>query len=466
MNDGVAVSALVPVFVAGAVYFAAIAFRLLVPHNREMRWFTAFNAALFVWLVSQAASALGLAREFVDVTWTLSVHLMPALFLTMAWIQLRPALPLPYALTLVVLGIAFGLLMVTMEGRATALPIGALATAWQSIGWFAGAGLLLWAERRRRREVKGPLSGGTRTLVIVLTTVAPFAVVAGSLVGGYRFFVVGLPLIVLATYVALLLGVARLRFYDVEVRVARSGEIAAGAAEMARLAALGELAASFAHEVRNPLTGVRSLAQRLAEDDIADDSRRRYAAVILEETGRIDRIVEHVLSLGRRGGRVETGSGPTELDALFDDLRLLVASRAQRAGVRIETEASGLSAAARRDLIAQALLNLLLNAIAHTPRNGRVTLAARSDGSSVIVSVSDQGPGVPREERERIFEPFYSSRPDGAGLGLSVVRTVARESGWRVDVDDAPDGGACFRLCIPLDAKGARRPVAPVRGEA
>src|SRR5690606_10604848 len=99
----------------------------------------------------------------------------------------------------------------------------------------------------------------------------------------------------------------------------------------------------------------------------------------------------------------------------------------------------------------QALLNLLLNALAHTPRGGVVTLSA-SAGDRVTISVRDTGPGVPAAERSRIFEPFHTASVDGTGLGLSVVRRIARELDWELEVDDAPGGGAEFRIRLPAAA--------------
>jgi signal transduction histidine kinase len=164
---------------------------------------------------------------------------------------------------------------------------------------------------------------------------------------------------------------------------------------------------------------------------------------------RVERIVEHLLDISRRHPRVHGATTVTALDALFDDIALLTAARARRADVRIETDGGHLSAKAPREALAQALLNLVLNAIAHSPVSGCVHVSAVQSQEGVAIAVSDEGPGIPPEERERIFEPFYSSRPDGAGLGLSVVRTLARELGWSVTVDDAQTCGAVFRLYVP-----------------
>jgi signal transduction histidine kinase len=162
------------------------------------------------------------------------------------------------------------------------------------------------------------------------------------------------------------------------------------------------------------------------------------------------------LSLARRGRLGPWAGAPTELDPLFDDLALLTAARARQGDVVVRIERAGTVAPAPRDALAQALLNLLLNALAHTPRGGTVTLGA-VPGPHVILYVRDTGPGVPVADRERIFEPFHSADVDGAGLGLSVVRHVAREMDWRVEVADAPGGGAEFRIRLPATPRARTR---------
>jgi signal transduction histidine kinase len=257
-----------------------------------------------------------------------------------------------------------------------------------------------------------------------------------------------MPLAMVWIQALVFVGVARLRFYDIEVRASRTGEIAAAAAEQERLAVVGELAASLAHEIRNPLTGVRSLAQRLAEDDVEEAKRRRYAGVILEEVGRVERLVANLLGIARRAPRHEAGDARTPLAPLFEDLALLVGGRAEKSRIRLVAEAGAVSAPAAREPLAQALLNLLLNALAHAPEGTSVELRARETADAVEVSVRDHGPGVPAEERERIWEPFHSGS-GGTGLGLAVVRRLAREHEWKVEVGDAPGGGAEFRLTLP-----------------
>lgn len=239
-----------------------------------------------------------------------------------------------------------------------------------------------------------------------------------------------------------------MQLYEIEIRAGRSGQLATAAAERERLALLGELGASVAHEVRNPPTGVRSLAQRIAHDDIDDAKRRRYAGIILDEVTRVDRIVANLLAFSRKQIPVPANESSSDLASLIADLELLVGPRAKRSGITLALDAPSIHAAAPRELMAQVLMNFLINAIAHSPPRGRVELRAEKTSSKIRLTVRDFGPGVPPDRRGAIFEPFQSGGT-GTGLGLAVVRRLAREQGWGLGVDDADGGGAAFWVEVP-----------------
>lgn len=451
----------------GASVLATGLVLLLNPGSRAVRWYAAFLCAISLWLLALGVLSTGAgARGIWTTVYAAAVMMLPVLFLASATVE-QPALPraAPWLVTgaglaLLPLGVA------ALEGRLPAA--GAITAAWQGAGWAAGS-ILHW-RAPRRLPLRDARDRRAYRLVLGLVLLAPLAAAAGHLLGTQAFFTYVMPLVVLAVHFAVFVGVVRLRFYDVDVRVARSAEIASRAGEVERLAAVGELAASVAHEVRNPLTGMRSLAQRIAEEAVDEERRRRYAEVIVEETGRVERIVAGLLSLARRGTLGAWSGDAAPLDAVFDDLLLLTSARAARAGIAVRAERTAILAPAPREALAQALLNLLLNALAHTPRGGTVTLSA-SDGERVTISVRDAGPGVPAAERARIFEPFHTASVDGTGLGLSVVRRIARELDWQLEVDDAPGGGAEFRIRLPAATSrtadgGAAQPGEPSAGAA
>jgi signal transduction histidine kinase len=430
----------------GANLLGAFLLLLLSPRSRELRWYLPFQLAIIVWLFS-------LAMAMHTRNWAAwgpvhfgAVHLMPVLFVCFALSEAWPA----RRLIALVAGVAAIAAIALATGLAGAVG-DPLLGAYQIAAWGAG-GALLWRRHGRRPSKAARAGREARWIAILLLLVVPGTVIAGWLLGRW-YFVYVMPFITVLVLVLIFLGILRHRFYDIEVRLMRSGEIAARAAEQERLAVLGALAASVAHEVRNPLAGLQSLAQRLAEEDVDEPQRRRYGSLMLQESRRLERIVSNLLDLARR--RDGPGqSGGTRLPELLDDLRLLVEGSARRAGVALELRSDAAATAAPREPLAQVLLNLLLNAVRHSPAGGCVRLEAEPDGDRVAIRVSDEGAGVPADDRERIFDAFHTGS-GGTGLGLAVVRRIAAEHGWAIDVGDAPGGGAAFRLRVPAAEQAA-----------
>jgi signal transduction histidine kinase len=233
-----------------------------------------------------------------------------------------------------------------------------------------------------------------------------------------------------------------------------------GLAQSEKLAALGQLAASISHEVRNPLAILRSTVQNLEEDAGSADEVRRSCAFLRDEIDRLGRVTGSILGLARpvvpRPRRVHASE-------LFERVDLLQPLELREKGIRlvIRDTTDGVAIEADADLLGQALLGLLTNAAQAAPERGRVTLEARVRGGEIELSVEDDGPGVPESERERIFEPFYSTRRDGHGLGLAVVRQIAGAHGGAVVVGDGQAGGARFTMVLP-----AREALSPSRAPA
>jgi signal transduction histidine kinase len=431
-------------FVAfGATLLGTSLLLLLNPRSRSVRWHAAFSCWVMAWLAMQGWLLLQLGGAMHVRAFGFVVHMMPAFFVAATLVETRGVRDVA----------ASG---VVLLGLLTAVPLNPLASsapaiAWQSGLWLAGGFMHYFA---RQDNAAGAKSGGGRALRLALLIVVPVAV-AGVIVVRGAFLLYALPALMIGIQLMIFIGVIHHRFYDIEVRAARSGELAARAAEQERLALLGELSATLAHEIRNPLTGIRSLTQRLGEP-LDGERRARYVDVVLDEITRLDRIVGSLLDLGRRSNlRDDDATTATPLAALFEDVALLVDARAKRAGVTLETDAAALAVDAPRDALAQALLNLLLNAIAHSPDGGVVRLDAMPAGErSVAIRVRDSGPGVPEDLRDIIFEPFQT-RGLGTGLGLAVVRRITIELGWQIGVHEAPEGGALFELRLPAAAAAA-----------
>lgn len=214
-----------------------------------------------------------------------------------------------------------------------------------------------------------------------------------------------------------------------------------------RYAALGRMAASVAHEVRNPIAAIRLKM----ENALVQPERSRPALEFaLREVDRLENIVRALLSRAEpvriRPRDVEVEKWITERSGAFSDR-----SAAQQVTLRSASEA--ISWRFDPEALGRALDNLIDNALDHTPKGGTVEVRARksADGTALVLGVSDSGPGVAPQLRERLFEPFVSGRPDGIGLGLALAREiVVAHGGTARHVPQA--SGACFELEIPWPA--------------
>ncbi len=221
-------------------------------------------------------------------------------------------------------------------------------------------------------------------------------------------------------------------------------------AERERLAALGRMAATVAHEIKNPLSAIKSIAQVMREDESLRNEYERDLGLIVGETDRLSQSVTQLLSFARKES---PATQPLGVDELLWSVADLFRASAREQGVvldchvRVEAELAGKSVSALRD----ALSNLLLNALQATPQGGKVELIAVAADSELLISVQDSGSGVPADLRERIWEPFFTTRQRGTGLGLAIVRKRVQEVGGSASLDVSRNGrGALFQLRVPL----------------
>jgi signal transduction histidine kinase len=221
-----------------------------------------------------------------------------------------------------------------------------------------------------------------------------------------------------------------------------------------RLAELGAVAAELAHEIKNPLGAILGALDLL--ETAPPEEARRWWQIVRDEARRLDRVVTDALALGRdvSAERREVAPAP-----LLDEVFALARERARAAGVELFERGAQAAAPAGLDpvLVRHALLNLVLNAIAIQPRGGRVEVAFEARNASVRFHVRDDGPGIPDELRERVFEPFFTTRATGSGLGLAVAQKVAAAHGGRLFLAGPDEGfrGAHFVLELPRAATSA-----------
>ncbi len=217
-----------------------------------------------------------------------------------------------------------------------------------------------------------------------------------------------------------------------------------------RLAALGEMAATVAHEIRNPLGGIQGFAALLERDLPADDPRHRLVEKILAGTRSLDRVVNELLEYTR----------PVELRIEPIDARKLVDSAiGYLSGVPggIETRNSvalGLVLRGDAHRLRQVILNVLQNAVQSIDGAGRVEVTARAGADTITISIADTGCGIAAEHVEKVFMPFFTTREKGTGLGLAAASKLVEAHGGLMDVSSTPGEGATFRITLPRGEQG------------
>lgn len=222
-------------------------------------------------------------------------------------------------------------------------------------------------------------------------------------------------------------------------------------AERERLASLGRMAATVAHEIKNPLSAIKSIAQVMREDENLNHEYSRDLSLIVGETDRLSQSVTQLLSFARRETPVEQ---PLATGELLRSVVDLFQANAREQGIRLEynigsdAQLSGKCVSVLRD----ALSNLLLNALQATEAGGEISVSATVENSQLLIGIRDTGPGIPTELREQIWEPFFTTRQRGTGLGLAIVRKRVQEVGGSAALGSTRNGsGALFQLKVPIE---------------
>ncbi len=225
-----------------------------------------------------------------------------------------------------------------------------------------------------------------------------------------------------------------------------------------RLAAMGELTAGVAHEVRNPLGVIRASVQLLEESRVDPERIRQATDVIKQEIDRLDKVIKALLDFGRPSSPT---LAPVDVEEVVRDVVLFTERFAKRANVRIESGLKGDLPRVRADAdqLKQVLLNLVSNAVQAMEdraddRPGAITIASNLVGGYVTLSVADDGPGIPLEALSKVFDPFYSTRADGTGLGLTIVHRIVDDHHGHIEVESGEDSGTRFTISLPaMDAE-------------
>jgi signal transduction histidine kinase len=343
---------------------------------------------------------------------------------------------------------------IVLGGAAVAL-VAAVADAGEGfaahlVGMGLGAlqmvaGVLFWPARTRDTGFRGErLLAGLLTLWGIHRIAVQFVSVEPGTPAYLAMHATFISLYFLSTFAVIIMVLERARSESERLQVRLR--------EAERLATAGELAASMAHEIRNPLAAILN-ATALLDDEagLTPDERAGTLAAMRTEARRLNRILSDFLKFARPPqARVATGDirGVLEhVSALIRDDR----HRAARVDVRVVVDPALPRFAFDRDQMVQVLWNLALNGVEAMNGRGRLVFQVSRQNDAVAVAVTDTGHGIPAERRARVFEPFYSGKPNGTGLGLTIAERIVVAHGGRIEIDSEPGRGTRVTLLFPLE---------------
>jgi two-component system sensor histidine kinase PilS (NtrC family) len=224
-----------------------------------------------------------------------------------------------------------------------------------------------------------------------------------------------------------------------------------------RLAAVGRLSANMAHEIRNPLASISGAVEALARDLPPDHTRGQLVEIVLRESARLNQIVGDFLDYAR-----PAPMAPIEINVaeIFDEVLLLIEHRALPSNLKVSREyGETLPTRADPQRLRQAAWNLCLNAVQAMPDGGELRVGAhsiREHGGRLQISIADTGQGIAEADLPHIFEPFFSTKPEGSGIGLALVYRVVEEHGGSIEVRSRTGEGTTFVLTLPAPDRGVR----------
>jgi signal transduction histidine kinase len=212
------------------------------------------------------------------------------------------------------------------------------------------------------------------------------------------------------------------------------------------LRTLGEMAAGMAHEVKNPLAAIRSSAQILAGHVTGKDAE--FAGIVVSEVDRLNKVVNEFLDYARPA---PLRREPVRLSALLDSCLKLLAPVIRDKGVNVRTVYPEAETTVNADpaQLRQVFLNLILNAIQAVDNQCCVEVSVRESGHETRATVKDNGPGIPSDKLKNVFEPFYTTKPGGTGLGLPIAQRIVAEHGGRLVIESTPGAGTTATVILP-----------------
>ena len=308
------------------------------------------------------------------------------------------------------------------------------------------AGLLFWPPRPSITDCRGErLLAGLLALWGGHRIATQFLSIEPGTAGYFAVHAIFISLYFLSTFAVIIMVLERAR--------RESERLHARLRQAERLATTGELAASMAHEIRNPLAAIVNATALLTDEaELTPDERSSTLAAIRTEARRLNRILsDFLLFASPKAPR----RAPGDIRDVVQHVSMLIRdnrSRAPRVDVRVAVDPAVPRFAFDRDQVIQVLWNVALNSVEAMNGRGRLSLEVARQNGDVALAVSDTGPGISAENLSRVFEPFYSGKPNGSGLGLTIAERIVAAHGGRIEIDSAPGHGTRVTLLFPLEA--------------
>ncbi|MBD3610224.1 MAG: PAS domain-containing protein [Gammaproteobacteria bacterium] len=216
-----------------------------------------------------------------------------------------------------------------------------------------------------------------------------------------------------------------------------------------RLSAMGEMAASLAHQIRTPLSSAMLYLSHLRQPELADDKRLKFAAKVSDSVQHLEKLVKDMLIFAK--GNIGAGE-QVSVSELIDSVIHNIDAELDKTETELllDDEAGQIIVRCNRDVLVSALINLANNAIQAMSSKGELTIQTQASDEAVDIVIADNGPGMDLETQARIFEPFYTTRANGTGLGLAVVQAVARAHKGELWLQSEPGQGSRFGIRLPI----------------
>nr|WP_320115736.1 ATP-binding protein [uncultured Desulfuromonas sp.] len=227
-----------------------------------------------------------------------------------------------------------------------------------------------------------------------------------------------------------------------------------------RLTTLGELSAGLAHEIRNPLGSIRGTAEILQGAFSTEDRYHEFTTILIKEVDRLNQVLENYLRYARPD---VTEQQQFVLAPILDEVLQLTTVKARKNQINVDVDIDVTNPiAGDASQYKQAFLNLILNALQAMEavgEGGCLSILATTDDNKAVVRFCDTGPGLSEEQRQKIFQPFYTTRSQGTGLGLAITERIVHNHGGIIQVESLPKQGCCFELRLPLADLTAREEI-------